>query len=39
MRKSLDNPGVGNYNSYRVEHDHRGGKWVADPEKGKKRSV
>lgn len=36
MRNSLDGPGVGEYNAYRVEHDHRGNKWSPDPEKAKK---
>ena len=30
MRKSLDNPGVGNYNAYRAVFDKRGTKWVLD---------
>lgn len=36
MRNSLDSPGVGTYNSARPYFDHRGSKWVADPEKEKK---
>jgi len=30
---------VGNYNSYRPYLDHRGSKWVADPELNKKKSI
>ena len=30
MRKSLESPGVGNYNAYRAVFDKRGTKWVED---------
>jgi hypothetical protein len=39
MRNSLDCPGVGNYNSNKSFFDQKGNKWVADPEKNKKKSV
>lgn len=39
MRNSLECPGVGNYNSDRPYFDHRGSRWVADPEKDKKKSI
>ena len=33
MRKSLESPGVGNYNAHRAVLDHRGSKWVEDKNK------